>query len=136
MLTIREATERDADAIWEIFHAVVADGDTYVFLPDTPREEALAYWFSPTTRTYVAEIDGRVAGTYILRPNRPGLGSHVANAAFMVAPEARGLKVGRTMGEHCLAERGHSGIARCSSTSSSRPTLRPLAFGSDLVFAR
>ncbi len=104
MLTIREATERDADAIWDIFHAVVADGDTYVFLPDTPRVEALAYWFGPTTRTYVAEIDGRVAGTYILRPNRPGLGSHVANASFMVAPEARGLKVGRTMGEHCLAE--------------------------------
>jgi L-amino acid N-acyltransferase YncA len=104
MLTIREANERDADAIWEIFHAVVAGGDTYVFLPDTPREEALAYWFSATTRTYVAEINGRVAGTYILRPNRPGLGSHVANAAFMVAPEARGLKVGRTMGEHCLTE--------------------------------
>jgi L-amino acid N-acyltransferase YncA len=104
MLTIREATERDADAIWELFHTVVAGGDTYVFLPDTPREEALAYWFSPMTRTYVAEINGRVAGTYILRSNQPGLGSHVANAAFMVAPEARGKRVGCTMGEHCLAE--------------------------------
>jgi L-amino acid N-acyltransferase YncA len=104
MLTIREADDQDAEAIWQIFQAVVAGGDTYVFAPDTPREEALAYWFSPTTRTYVAAIASRVVGTYILRPNRPGLGSHVANAAFMVSPDARGLGIGRTMGEHCLAE--------------------------------
>ena len=104
MLTIREADNQDADAIWQIFRAVVAGGDTYVFAPDTPREEALAYWFTPTTRTYVAVIASRVVGTYILRPNRPGLGSHVANAAFMVSPDARGLRVGRAMGEHCLAE--------------------------------
>jgi L-amino acid N-acyltransferase YncA len=104
MITIRESTKGDADAIWEIFHAVIASGDTYVFKPDTPREEALAYWSGPATRTYVAEKDNRVAGTYILRPNRPGLGSHVANAAFMVSPQARGLGVGRAMGEHCLAE--------------------------------
>ena len=104
MLTIREANDHDADAIWEIFHAVIADGDAYVFAPDTPREDALAYWFGPTARTYVAEIANRTAGTYLLRPNRPGLGSHVANAAFMVSPEARGLGVGRAMGEHCLAQ--------------------------------
>jgi ribosomal protein S18 acetylase RimI-like enzyme len=104
MVTIREASNHDADAIWTIFHSVAAPGDTYVFDADTSREDALAYWFSPTTRTYVAEIDGRVAGTYIVRPNRPGRGSHVANAAFMVAPEARGLGVGRAMGEHCLAQ--------------------------------
>jgi L-amino acid N-acyltransferase YncA len=104
MLTIRDADDQDAEAIWQIFQAVVAGGDTYVFAPDTPREEAIAYWFSPTTRTYVAAIASRVVGTYILRPNRPGLGSHVANAAFMVSPDARGLGIGRTMGEHCLAE--------------------------------
>ena len=104
MFTIREASGRDGDAIWGIFHAVVAAGDTYVFDPEIPRDEALAYWFAPGTRTYVAEADGRVVGTYILKPNQPGLGAHVANAAFMVAPSARGLGVGRALGEHCLAE--------------------------------
>ena len=89
MFTIREASDDDADAIWGIFHTVVAHGDTYVFEPDTRRQEALAYWFTPTTRTYVAESDSKVVGTYILRPNRPGLGSHIANAAFMVSPDAR-----------------------------------------------
>jgi L-amino acid N-acyltransferase YncA len=104
MLTIREASNDDADAIWEIFRAVVAPGDTYVFEPDTPRDEALAYWFTPTTRTYVIESNSNVVGTYILRPNRPGLGSHIANAAFMVSPGARGLGIGYAMGEHCLAQ--------------------------------
>jgi L-amino acid N-acyltransferase YncA len=104
MLTIREASEQDRDAVWEIFHAVIAGGDTYVFEPETPREEALEYWFHPRTRTYVAESGGRVVGTYVLRPNRPGLGSHVSNASFMVSPSARGLGVGRAMGEHCLEE--------------------------------
>jgi ribosomal protein S18 acetylase RimI-like enzyme len=52
----------------------------------------------------VAESGGQVVGTYILKPNQPALGSHVANAAFMVSPAARGLGVGKRMGEHCLVE--------------------------------
>ena len=101
---IRPATKADEDAIWNIFQAVIAPGDTYVFDPQMPREEALAYWIHPGTHTYVLESDGQVVGTYILRPNRPALGAHVANAAFMVSPAARGMGVGRRMAEHCLAE--------------------------------
>lgn len=52
----------------------------------------------------MAEADGRVVGTYVLKPNQPALGSHVANASFMVSPVARGSGVGRSMGEHSLAE--------------------------------
>ena len=106
-MKICEATDADHDEIWRIFHDVVAAGDTYAFNPDTPREGALAYWFARGTRTYVARqesagddvavlgelapspmvIQGRdIVGTYILRPNQSGGGSHVANAAFMVAP--------------------------------------------------
>src|ERR1700710_102427 len=83
---IRPAVESDRDAIWEIFHAVVARGDTYSFDPQISRDEALAYWFQDKTHTYVLEEGGRILGTYILRSNQPGAGAHVANAAFMVAP--------------------------------------------------
>jgi L-amino acid N-acyltransferase YncA len=103
-LTIRAAADADRDAIWEIFQATVAPGDVFVYDPNTPREEAMAYWFAKGTRTYTAEQDGKIVGSYILRANRPGLGDHVANAGFMVAPHARGLGVGRTMGEHALNE--------------------------------
>lgn len=101
---IREAIAADADALWDIFHAVVVSGDTYAFAPDTSRQEALAYWLHRSNRCYVAQPDANIVGTYILRPNQPGLGSHVANAAFMVSPRARGQGVGFAMGEHCLAE--------------------------------
>jgi len=104
VLEIRAATEADHDAIWDIFHVIVASGDTYAFEPEMSRQEALAYWFRADTRTYLAENDGRVVGTYILRPNQSGGGSHVANAAFMVAASARGQGIGRAMAEHCLSE--------------------------------
>ena len=125
MLNIRPATNKDHDAIWDIFHAVVAPGDTYSFDPQMSREDALGFWLraetrnvdaassrvpekrqdaASTFRTYVAENDGRIVGTYILRPNQPAAGGHVANAAFMVAPSARGFGVGRAMAEHCLSE--------------------------------
>jgi ribosomal protein S18 acetylase RimI-like enzyme len=104
MLSIRKALESDRDSLWEIFHDVVAGGDTYAFDPGISKEEALAYWQHPANRCHVAERGGKIVGTYVLKPNQPGLGSHVANAAFMVAPNARGLGVGQALGEHCVDE--------------------------------
>ena len=110
MLKLRPATKPDRDPVWDIFHALVTAGDTYAFDPKMSRDEALAYWFRADTHTYVAERDGRVVGTYILKANQPGLGSHVANAAFMVASDAQGSGVGRIMAEHCLSEARHLGF--------------------------
>jgi ribosomal protein S18 acetylase RimI-like enzyme len=104
MVEIREATAANRDAIWDIFREVVAARDTYAFDPGMSRQDALGYWFQANTRTYVAESSGHILGTYILRPNQSGGGSHVANAAFMVAPVARGRGIGRAMAEHCLTE--------------------------------
>src|SRR4030095_559799 len=103
-MKIRPAIEADRDVIWNIFREVVAAGDTYALDPNISREDALAYWFAPATYTYIAEADGRINGTYILRSNQAGGGSHVANAGFMVAASARGQGIGRAMGEHCLSE--------------------------------
>ncbi len=103
-MNIRPAVEEDRGAIWNIFHEVVAAGDTYAFDPQMSREDALGYWFRDDTHTYVAERDKTIAGTFILRANQGGAGSHVANAAFMVPAQARGRGIGRAMGEHCLSE--------------------------------
>ena len=103
-LQIRQATTADSDAIWDIFRSVVVTGDTYAFDPGISRDDALAYWLHPSNFRYVAEREGAIVGTYILKANQPGLGSHVANAAFMVSPPARGFGVGRAMGEHSLSE--------------------------------
>ncbi len=109
-MQIRPGTNADHDAIWNIFREIVAAGDTYALDPNMSREEALAYWFRDDTHTYVAEKNGGIVGTYILRPNQSGPGSHVANAAFMVASDAQSSGVGRRMAEHCLSEAHRMGF--------------------------
>ncbi|MEX0606653.1 MAG: GNAT family N-acetyltransferase, partial [Halofilum sp. (in: g-proteobacteria)] len=96
-LTIRPAVEGDHDAIWRIFHAVVAPGDTYAFPPDIDRDSALAAWLVPGIDTFVAESADGVVGTYILKVNQAGPGDHVANCAYMVDPAARRRGIGRAM---------------------------------------
>jgi len=104
-MKIRPAIDADRNAIWNIFHEVVADGDTYALDPDISREDAFAYWFASDAHTYVVEQPTMgIAGTYVLRPNQSGGGSHVANAGFMVSASTRGQGIGRAMAEHCLSE--------------------------------
>ncbi len=103
-MKIRAAKETDFEDIWEIFHKVVKKGDTFAFHPKTSEEDFRALWISPPVHTYVAELQERVVGTYILKKNQPGLGSHVANAAYMVHPEARGKGIGRAIGNHSIKQ--------------------------------
>jgi L-amino acid N-acyltransferase YncA len=104
MITIRKAEEADFDAIWRIFQQVVRRGDTYTYDPETTREQSHSIWMSSGHTTYVACVEDRVVGTYILKPNQPGRGSHVANAGYMVSADERGKGVGRAMCEHSLEE--------------------------------
>ena len=109
MLTIRAATPADADAIWRIVEPVVRAGETWTLPTDMSREDALAYWFSAAHEPFVAEDDGEVLGTYFLRANQGGGGSHVANCGYMTAREAQGRGIARAMLVHSLArarERG------------------------------
>ncbi len=101
-LTIRPDVSGDADALWAILHAVIAAGDTYSFALDMSRADALAAWHPPGGHTVVAERDGRLEGTYLLKANQPGLGNHVANCGYMVAPEARGVGIGEALCRHSL----------------------------------
>ncbi len=111
MIEIRKAAEADKPAIWQIIKAVIAGDDTYVFHSNTPEDEMLAYWFSDEKHTYVAEIDGNVVATFWLKPNQPGLGAHVANAAYMVSPEAHGKGIGRQIAEWSLDEARRLGFS-------------------------
>ena len=104
MIEIRKAKDGDKPAVWQIIKAVIAGGDTYVFDPETPEDEMLTYWFSPEKFVYVAEEDGEVLGTYWIKANQPGLGSHVGNGAYMVSPNAKGKGIGRLMAEHSIEE--------------------------------
>lgn len=102
MVSINLAQETHHQAIWEIFHNIVKSGDTYVYDPDTTKEEALSLWCNKPAITYVALYNNEVMGTYIIKPNFPGLGSHIANCSYMVSDKARGLGIGKAMAKHSI----------------------------------
>ena len=102
MLTIRLAGPGDTAAVWTILEPVIRDGETYALPREMSREDALTYWFAPHHEVFVAESDGQVVGTYFLRPNQLGGGSHVANCGYMTAPAASGKGVARAMCAHSL----------------------------------
>jgi len=108
-MDIRRALEADFDAMWPVFQAVVATGDTYAFSPTTTRQDAFAYWFGPGMTSYVAVNGLRILGMYKLRANQRDLGSHVANASFMVDPALQGTGTGTALGHHCLREAQNAG---------------------------
>lgn len=104
-IEIRLIRETDLEAVWNIFHGIVAQGDTYAYAPDTSREEAIALWVKKPLATYVAVgSHHEVLGTYYLKPNQPGLGAHVCNCGYMVAEAARGRGVATAMGRHSQSE--------------------------------
>lgn len=110
-LRIREIGPDEFPLVWPIFQAVVAGGDVFAQHPDTSYEAAQRMWSEPPTRAFVAERGGAVVGSYMLRPNQPGLGDHVANAGYLVAPSARRQGVARALGEHSLRTAARSGFA-------------------------
>lgn len=109
-VTIRQATEADDDAIWDILKPAVESGETLCANPAGGREGAFAYWRPPGAVNFVAEIDGAMLGTYYLRPNQPGGGAHVCNAGYCTAPEAQGKGVARALLAHSLDEARRRGF--------------------------
>jgi L-amino acid N-acyltransferase YncA len=104
MIHIRNAGPRDYNSIWQIIQEVISKGDTYVFDPDSSRKDMLEYWCGQDKHCYVAEIQNIIVGTFIIKDNFPGLGSHVANASYMTLPSAFGKGIGRSMGEFSISE--------------------------------
>lgn len=109
-LIIRQATPSDFPAMLRIFRKVVATGDTYVLSAETTDGAAYDYWFGQRNLPFVAEDHGQVVGMYRIIANQLDRGSHVANASFMVDPDARGRGVGWALGQHCLATAKQAGF--------------------------
>lgn len=99
-MLIRAATPEDFDAIWPIFHEIVAAGETYAYARDTTKAEAYRLWMEAPRRTFVCEEAGRILGTYYLKTNQAGPGDHVCNCGYMVSSRARGRGLAAAMCEH------------------------------------
>jgi ribosomal protein S18 acetylase RimI-like enzyme len=111
---IREFRETDWDQVWLIVREVVQARDTFPYDPSMSEDEAHETWIGPAPDlTVVAVEDDRVLGTAKMGTNRPGPGSHVSTASFMVAADARGRGVGSALCRFALdwaRERGYAGM--------------------------
>ena len=103
VVIIRKASEGDWPLIYPIYAAIMADGKTYAFPENQTLEQARPWWMEPPPgQTVVAISDGIIKGSAKMGPNRPGRGSHVATASFLVDPACRGQGTGRALGEYVL----------------------------------
>lgn len=101
-MRIRPAVPADLDALWQLWKTIV---DQHVYFPyDTSysRADIEATWLRLDNPAYVADRKGEVVGAYILRPNQPGHGNHIANAAYMVATPVRGEGIGQQLCAHSI----------------------------------
>ena len=124
---IRPAAASDRERVGEIARGLVGS-DTYAFDPDTDDDGLWAY-FAPGEpgRGYVAVDDDVVVGVFVIRPNQPGRGAHVANASFAAHPGSRGTGVGRRMGEAALelaSELGYLAMQFNIVVSTNEPAIR------------
>ncbi|MBT5830613.1 MAG: GNAT family N-acetyltransferase, partial [Candidatus Latescibacteria bacterium] len=88
------------EKIWPIFDEVVSTGETYAYSRETTRDEAFKIWVETPRKTYVVEIGGQILGTYYIKTNQAGPGSHVCNCGYMVSSIARGKGLATAMCEH------------------------------------
>jgi GNAT superfamily N-acetyltransferase len=100
---IRTAVEQDWPRIYPFFAAIVAAGRTYAYPEDLSLDAARPWWMEQPPGQTVVAVDGdTVVGSAKMGPNRPGRGSHVATASFMVDPDHEGRGVGRALGVYVL----------------------------------
>jgi ribosomal protein S18 acetylase RimI-like enzyme len=109
-LLIRTASAADRPAIWAILEPTIRAGETYALPPDMSEADAIAYWMGPGRAVFVAEMEGRVVGTYFLRANQLGGGDHVANCAYVTDMALRGRGIARRLAEHSLEEARRRGF--------------------------
>ncbi len=101
-MIIRGYEPGDWPDVWAVLEPVFRAGETYAVSRSISSEEARLMWTSPPKRVFIAvdEADGRVLGSYFLRPNAEGPGEHVCNCGYAVAAQSRGKGVASHMCQH------------------------------------
>lgn len=104
-VSIRRFEPADWLQLWPLLRATFETGDTYAYAPDSPAADIRRIWTEAPAATFVAcGPDGRVIGTYFIKANQPGLGSHVCNCGHVVAPAAQGRGIAAALCEHSQRE--------------------------------
>jgi ribosomal protein S18 acetylase RimI-like enzyme len=103
-MLIRPAVDADDGAIWRILEPTIRAGETLMLPPQMDQPAAVSYWRQTSHQAFVAQVGADIVGTYYLRANQQGHGSHVANCGYATASWAAGRGIARAMCLHSLAE--------------------------------
>jgi GNAT superfamily N-acetyltransferase len=110
---IRAFVEADWPQVWPILREVVQAADTFAYDPAMTEAQARDVWIEAPPGLTVVAVGDRILGTAKMGPNRPGPGSHVATASFMVAADARGRGIATALCRFALdwaREQGFAGM--------------------------
>jgi len=99
---IIKANQNHHPAIWQMLEPVLRSGETYALPRDWSKTEALGFWCAPEKHSFVAIINDQVVGTYYLKANQLGGGSHVANCGYITSAAAQGKGIAKAMCAHSL----------------------------------
>jgi len=98
MVTIRKLEDPHWPEVWRLIEPVFRAGETYAVSPEITQAQAHQMWVEVPTATYLAQAENAaVVGTYFIKPNQAGGGSHVCNCGYIVGENARGKGVASLM---------------------------------------
>lgn len=99
-ISIRPLEKADFEQFWPEFFKIIQAQQTYAFDPTMSFEEAYTLWCETPLKTFVAESQGVVLGSYYLKANAMGPSAHICNCGYMVSESARGQGLARILCEH------------------------------------
>ena len=115
-VVFRRATEKDLDSVWMMWKDIMDEKVYYPYDSESySRDDIEQEWINLAKNTIfvVAQHDHIIVAAYILKPNQPGHGKPIANAAYMVDTNHRGQGLGDQLCRHSLEtakQEGYRGI--------------------------
>lgn len=124
----------ETETVRLMFNNILEEGVTYPQTSPLSPEGFRNYWLKgsafvvrrPATLADDTKA-AQVVGAFYIKPNFPGRCSHICNAGFIVPPEARGMGIGRFMGEALLdlaRDRGYRAVMYNLVFETNLPSLR------------
>lgn len=96
----REMTRDDFELFWPTFSRVIMAEETYAFDPNMTLEQSFDVWCKVPLKTFVFVEHGVILGSFYIKANAAGPGSHICNCGYMVLESARGKGIARSMCEY------------------------------------
>jgi ribosomal protein S18 acetylase RimI-like enzyme len=106
---IRPYKLSDWPRLWAFLEPVFREGTTYALEPEIEESQAKAFWTGTGRLAWVAEENGEILGSYFLRRNQTGGGSHVCNCGYATSSAHRGRGIASTLCKHSQKQAVESG---------------------------